>query len=197
VSNQDLARVRVGQVSDLGSDLSSELVITRQSKRLSIMSISESYTILSSKSLLRSSKIKVEVIFRYPWSKFKVRPSTPHCRPERQLVGRQRINHQRKGEGRFMWYSRSQRPCQTLLCPQPSSFRNITSLLASKHQRPPDALVKDRGYVYRRDFPEPTLRSGHLRQRFQIFPTSRYFQGLRGQSQVISILPIKLMRCSP
>jgi hypothetical protein len=28
VSNQDLARVRVGQVSDLGSDLSSELVIT-------------------------------------------------------------------------------------------------------------------------------------------------------------------------
>jgi hypothetical protein len=29
VSNQDLARVRVGQVSDLGSDLSSELVITK------------------------------------------------------------------------------------------------------------------------------------------------------------------------
>jgi hypothetical protein len=28
VSNQDLARVRVGQVSDLGLDLSSELVIT-------------------------------------------------------------------------------------------------------------------------------------------------------------------------
>jgi hypothetical protein len=33
VSNQDLARVRVGQVSDLGSDLSSELVITLTTSR--------------------------------------------------------------------------------------------------------------------------------------------------------------------
>jgi hypothetical protein len=34
VSNQDLARVRVGQVSDLGSDLSSELVITATTSKL-------------------------------------------------------------------------------------------------------------------------------------------------------------------
>ena len=135
-------------------------------------------TILSSERLPRSPKVKV-ISRRLRWE-LEVK-LTSHGGPKRQLVGRQRISRRWQGEGRFLRYSRPHRLWQTILYPQPSSCRNINPNPRKQAPATPRRGGKGPAICLSTICLEPTLWVGHLRQRFQIPPTCRYFQGLRAQ----------------